>query len=342
MTMETYDWLAHNILVGFTEKRGDAWWHRKVDANGGPANHFPQAVPLETVISRIFNWEAGYTSVFTGPDSEHVTQQDRFQAVVNTTTGYVFGIPTDSYRIHNRREWCLDTVSSVLDTSSGDLAIAGAGQLRNGAVSYVQFEMPDNVQVAGESFRPFITASTTLDSSAASQLVCGVTRVVCDNTLAANLAERGRAFSLRHTRNSVLDMSKARDALGIMHQVATDFEKEMDELCATVVTDRQFDKIVKALTESKPKPGRPLSARGITMAANKAAAVRRLYSEDPRVAPWKGTAFGVEQAFNTYRQHEGIVRNAVRPERNMLNALDGTGARLDAEVRGVLASVLAK
>ena len=41
-----------------------------------------------------------------------------------------------------------------------------------------------------------------------------------------------------------------------------------------------------------------------------------LYFHDGRVAPWKGTGFGVLQAVNTYDQHEGIVRNVSRAERN--------------------------
>lgn len=342
MSQETTEWLRWNVLVGFVLKRGRAWWSRKVDENGGPANHWPGAIPLDVVIDRIFDWEAGYRSVFVGEDQMTATLQSAWQAIVNLKTGHVFDLPTDSYRIHPRKQWCLDTVSSVLDTSAGELEIAGAGQLKNGATSYVQFEMPENVQAHGVEYRPFITASTSLDRSTSSQIVTGVTRVVCDNTLAVALGEKGHAFKVRHTAQSVVKLDAARDALGIVHTMADDFAKELDELLATEVTAGQFDQIVKAMTDPKPRDGKPVGVNAITMAANKAAKIRTLYEFDNRVSPWAGTAFGVEQAFNTYRQHEGIVRNAVRPERNMLTLLDGSGAREDAKVREAMSLVLAK
>lgn len=343
MSQETLEWLRNNILVGFTEARGRAWWSRKVDENGGPANHWPQAIPLDVVTARIFDWDAVIHNVYTGPTLESATHAPDWQAIVNGKTGYRFDLPTDSYRIHPRKQWCLDTVSSVLDTSAGELQIAGAGQLKNGATSYVQFELPQNVQASGIEFRPFLTSATSLDRSSSSQLVAGVTRVICDNTLNAALGETGHAFKIRHTANSVMRLDQARDTLGIVHTMADDFAKELDELLATEVTAGQFDKILKAVTDPKPRPdGKPVGVNAITMAANKAAAIRRLYENDVRVAPWWGTAFGVEQAFNTYRQHEGIIRNATRPERNMLTLLDGSGAREDATVRGKMALVLAK
>lgn len=343
MSQETHEWLRENVLVGFTAKRGRAWWSRKVDENGGPANHWPEAIPLDVVTARIFDWEAGYQNVYVGADQATAKHQPSWQAIVNLKTGHVFDLPTDSYKIHDRKQWCLDTVSSVLDTSAGELQIAGAGQLKNGATSYVQFELPENVQAHGIEYRPFITASTSLDRSTSSQIVTGVTRVVCDNTLAVALGEKGHAFKVRHTAQSVVKLDAARDALGIVHTMADDFAKELDELLHTEVTAGQFDRIVKAMTDPKPRPdGKPVGVNAITMAANKAAKIRNLYTNDMRVAPWWGTAFGVEQAFNTYRQHEGIIRNALRPERNMLSVLDGSGAREDARVREAMALVLSK
>ena len=46
-------------------------------------------------------------------------------------------------------------------------------------------------------------------------------------------------------------------------------------------------------------------------------------------APWRGTAFGVVQAVNTFSHHEGTVRGMARSERNMLRAVTGDIDALD-------------
>jgi hypothetical protein len=50
---------------------------------------------------------------------------------------------------------------------------------------------------------------------------------------------------------------------------------------------------------------------------------------------------GVLQAVNTYEHHEGLVRGASRPERNMLRAVTGDFARLDRQALAELGGVLA-
>jgi hypothetical protein len=87
--------------------------------------------------------------------------------------------------------------------------------------------------------------------------------------------------------------------------------------------------------------GKRLEGRSLTTAERKRAALRRLYDHDERVAPWAWTAHGVLQAVNTYEHHEGVVRGASRPERNMLRAVSGDFGKLDRAAFRTLASVLA-
>jgi len=57
MSKETSEWLNQNVLVGYTETRGNAW-HYKASDQGEEANHYDGAVPLEDVNRRLFDWEA--------------------------------------------------------------------------------------------------------------------------------------------------------------------------------------------------------------------------------------------------------------------------------------------
>ncbi len=87
--------------------------------------------------------------------------------------------------------------------------------------------------------------------------------------------------------------------------------------------------------------GQRLTGRSLTMAENKRDTLNRLYTRDPRVAPWAGTAHGVLQAVNTYEHHEGIIRGATRAERNMLRTLTGDFAQLDHTSWNTMSQILA-
>ena len=69
MSQETTQWLNTNVLVGFTDRRGNAWHYRAdhqtpwdyTAEDGelviGVGNHYPGAIPLADVKGRLFNWE---------------------------------------------------------------------------------------------------------------------------------------------------------------------------------------------------------------------------------------------------------------------------------------------
>ena len=45
MSKETQEWLNRNVLIGYTERRGNAWHYRASDQGDEP-NHYPGAIPL--------------------------------------------------------------------------------------------------------------------------------------------------------------------------------------------------------------------------------------------------------------------------------------------------------
>jgi hypothetical protein len=92
------------------------------------------------------------------------------------------------------------------------------------------------------------------------------------------------------------------------------------------VDNYQFDRIIKRLV---PVPSLADSNQaGVTRAENKTERLRSLWTGDPRVAPWKGTALGVVQAWNTYGHHY-TGKAEKRAERNMVNALNGSTSKAD-------------
>jgi phage/plasmid-like protein (TIGR03299 family) len=242
------------------------------------------------------------------------------------------GIFSDGYLGHQYEEWLLKTVASILDA---DLGIGSAGLLRNRAQAWVSVEVPDNIVTPeGVEFRPNLVAATSFDGSLATTYGRCVTNVVCDNTLAAGLGERGQRIKLRHTKNSGLRIAEAREALAIIHTVSEDFAAEVAELCAWEVSKREFDAHLDAMIPVPAEEG-----RSRTIAENKRERIVSLYEHDDRVAPWAGTAFGVLQAHNTYRHHYATVRGASQVQRNHANKVEGATAVADLECLSVLAKV---
>lgn len=341
MSAETSTWLNTHTLIGFTDKRGHAWHYRADDQSDEP-NHYPGAVPIDDVQRRLFGWDAGtaavYAEYFDADGFVRLTDDAR-QAVIRPAgafgpedPGAILGLFKDGYSIHQFREWLLGTVGQILDD---ELSIGSAGLLRGGAVAWVSVEVPETITTPeGVAFRPNLLACTSHDGSLATTFQRVVTNVVCDNTMSAALGESGQRIKVKHSRHSRLRLGEARQALQIVHTIADDFAAQVAELAATTVTDWQWARFLDAHVTVG-------AGRSRTLAERKRDSLDRLWDHDARVAPWRGTAWGVVQAVNTYVHHEQTVRGMKRAERNMLRAVDGGVDTLDASTLQALHLALA-
>ena len=337
MSQETMQWLNTMTLIGFTEKRGEAW-HYRAEEQGAESNHYPGAIPVEDVTRRLFNFTVEEAPLcYRDPSSKtprYVTIPGR-KAMITSDTGDCLGVFKDSYSGHSYEEWLLRSVATILDA---DLAIGSAGLLRNRAQAWVSVEVPDSITTPeGVEFRPNLLAATSYDGSLASTFKRVVQEVVCDNTLSAGLNEQGQEFKVRHSKYSGLKLTEAREALAVIHSMADDFAAEVKRLTGIKVTDKQFGAVLDALI---PVPTDEENKRGVTVATKKRDELTALYKNDHRAAPWNGTAFGVLQAFNTWNHHSAQVRKGVdRGVRNMENVLSGKYEAADSRVLEVLAAV---
>jgi phage/plasmid-like protein (TIGR03299 family) len=342
-------WLNRNVLVGFTDKRGTAWHYRAAD-QGDESNHYPGPIPIEDVRRRLFHWtaekhlsaalvptgagspEGPYGEVIVdGPDGPAVYRvivfpQDAYW--LRSDTAGRLGHHGHGYEGHQYADVLLDGPATLI--SDSELGIASAGLLKGGARAWVQIELPDTIETpSGFSFRPSLLAMTSFDSSSVSKyrIVAGV--VVCDNTLDMAMLEKVPEVKVRHSRYSQLKVMEARQALGIIFKAGEAFEKAVAELVAWKVTDDEFQKIIADVHPVAPDAGKA----GQTIAGRRRDQLSTMWTADERVAPWRGTALGVVQAFNTYAHHAGTIRNVGhRAERNMANLLLGGVAKQDAKV----------
>jgi phage/plasmid-like protein (TIGR03299 family) len=333
MSQETMEWLNENILFGFCEL-GRAWHDDPSlrESLGIEDNHYIGAIDPNEVIRRLFNFTVHETSLYVPVFDENgagFAPVEGRKAMTFSDTGKVAGIFKDGFKGHDYTEWLLGILA--------DLPIGSAGLLKDRCQAFVQFRMPENVNTPqGVTFAPFIGACTSFDGSLASTFKDGVTLWQCDNTMSAGLSEQTQTVKVKHTKYSSLDRTteEVRSMLQVVERTADAFAAEIARLCAIEVSAIAFDAIMDKLV---PIPEADLNKRGNTVATTKANTIRALYNSDDRCEPWKGTGFGVLQAFNTYALHEASVRKgADRTVRNMENFVSGKLANHDDAVIKVL------
>ncbi|WP_447925127.1 DUF932 domain-containing protein [Georgenia muralis] len=275
-----------------------------------------------------------------GLPARWVTVTDR-QAIVRSDRddGHVMGVFGPGYVRHDYTEWLLTSVGNLLDDT---LSISSAGLLKDGAVAWVEVSVPESITTPeGVTFRPNLLATTTFDGSLATTYKRTVTDVVCDNTRLAALGEKGQEIRIKHSRNSSLRLASAREALAMVHTTAADFAAEVATLCRVRVERRTWDRFLDSWVPRTDPAGQPLTGKSATLADRKRQAIADLYTADPWVAPWAGTAHAVLQAVNTYEHHGKAVRGATRAERNMLRTVTGDFDTVDAAVWATLQQALA-
>jgi len=351
MSKETLTHLNTQVLIGNTDQRGHAW-HYRAEEQGDESNHYPGPIPLEDIERRLFHWVAESRRMAMEVPADVATMthlsddgvpmrwavQADLQGIARSDNHHRLGVFTDGYERHQYRPWLVDTVGVILDDT---LSVSSAGLLKQGAIAWVEVSMPESITTPeGVTFRPNLLATTSFDGSIATTFKRTVTDTVCDNTRECALAEKGQQYKVKHSRYSHMKITEARDALAMVHTLAEEFAAEIAQLCATVVTDKQWGQFLDAHVPLKDEKGETLSKRSASLAANKRSVLQKLYRFDARVAPWAGTAHGVLQAVNTYEHHENSVRGANRGERNMLRTVTGEFGNLDRSSWATLQKVL--
>lgn len=346
MSTETYEHLNTNILVGYTAQRGTAW-HYKKELQGAESNHYDGAIPSEDIARRLFNWEAVSKPLYIKVDAtiencdginddgtpyKFIVAENR-KAIVRSDNNHLFEIFTNGYTSHQYKEWLLTNLGNMIDD---DINFGSAGLLKNGGVAFVSLEMPENVTVLeGFEVRPHLLATTSHNGRLATTYKSVSTFVVCDNTHSMAMAESGAQFKAKHSGKAGLKIQSAREALGLVMAVKDDIVSRILELSEFKVSENDFMKVLNTIVPKIDETDETISSTIKTRNSEKRNSIVGLYNSDNRVAPWKGSALGVLQAFNTYEQHFG-GRDANRIERNYMNTLQGVSENKDSKVLEIL------
>lgn len=362
MSNETMEWLndGTKIKLGFTDSRGElyAWHHNEYAAaiaaenNGGAQQYYTGAIPLSAVLADILNWHAETSPVqYVTADGRTIETTD--QVIYRNDSGAAFKTGfKDGYKIHQFDDLLIEktaivtglSVADVVNINNGTagdmLQIGTVGLLQDGAVFWAQFELPETLRSVkhGLEYRTSLMLGSSHNGTVATQWGLPSTLIVCDNTFAYARGEaKSHAVKVKHTKYSNSAINSAGDALGLVNSAADDFGLMIDELIETKVSGAQFVKFIDAYVPVPEADG-----RGKTMAENKRDTLSALYMNDPRVAPYAGSAFGVLQMTNTFNQHIASIHSGTdRTEKRYSDLLTGKLADRDAATMELLGGILA-
>jgi len=353
MSQESYQWLAKNVITGFSDSR-PAWWLKYAEAEGFTPNAYPGAIPMEEVKQLLCSWEPDISRIL---DEDKVldairsglTGDDLIRAIGTTQLKHHKSVKRDGNEIgligidaatHLYGDWLVGTVEETVNP--GELEVSSTGLLRDSAQAWVQIERPESsVGPGGVQFSPYVLLSTSLDGSWKSQINQNNTMVVCDNT--ANIG-RSQGVAFKHTSNSGSKLGAFRGVMAAIVRGETDFKAELERMLSVAVPDDAFGRFLSSFVpiNEEDKPAKK------TRSERKRQELTQLYKADSRVAPWHGTEFGVVQAVNTWNQHMSQLRNSTGYELNDTNlrAMRNYGERMkgntgsDNETSAVLQGVL--
>lgn len=352
-SQETMSWLRNMIRIGFTDERGPAWWANGAVTKAGEwvgipdGSHFPGPVPIEEVrkLLDVKLVKGAVTISYEDANGNVQTIEDPdTQPIINAGSGQVFSYPKEGYKIHPYLRTLHGFITQI--THDEEAVVGSCGLLKKGGLAFLQAVLPKHYEVAGYGYRPYLSAVTSADLSLATTYITGADGQCCDNTVTRSLADALTKLKIKHSRNSGVSVQHAREKLGVqLAQVGEIIGDAIDKLTNEPVSGREFEKWMNlAVPIPEKQDGSSTGGRSYTMAINKRDELVRLWTEDDKVHPWAGTAFGVYQLDNTYRTWNGIVRNAPggRLERNFTNDALGITAKNDTDALDLLAQVKAE
>jgi len=321
---------GQRVLLGHTGGRNkDAWEIFKVRDE----DRFEGPIPREAVVDRLFDFKAVMRPVFTHDASGKLRHVEGSQAIVNNRTDHVFKIAGPNYRIHQFDEWLLEGLDKILDTDEFGIGLAGIYE--QGARAFVMIERPETIPSAsGMQVRPQILAATSHDSRYATNFRATAEFVVCTNIIDFTRRKGNPAFFVRHSKYSSLKVDDARKVLDLLVTAGDQITSVVDNLADVTVTDEQWQEIVESLVPLKKKS----PARTIARISNKRERLHQMWADDPRCAPWNGSALGAFQVFNCYRQHHA-GSDSSRLKRNMTDILSTPTGTTDEAILATIAAV---
>jgi phage/plasmid-like protein (TIGR03299 family) len=239
--------------------------------------------------------------------------------------GYeALGIVGNQYTVIQNTE-AFDFLNALADESGA--VFETAGSLNGGRQVFMSMKMPNAIELAGgqDTVDLYLMATTSHNGSKAFTAAITPIRPVCANTVAIALSQATSKWYLKHTSNVTGKVQQAREALGLVFKYEAEFEKAVNGLAATKMSDKEFNVFLETLIKVPAKA----TERQEVKVQDKRAEIASLWNA-PTQQNVKGTAWA---AFNAVTEWSDWARpmRASKGNEEMLRAerlLGGLGEPL--------------
>ncbi|AAN02110.1 gp56 [Mycobacterium phage Barnyard] len=361
--------------------RPSSWWHDGRLENPLKPSHYSGYLPVSLVKERLLNWQAldgnvkialdldvrdpngdGTTYVkvpveFPVSIYKGVIREDKLRDIYENwwATGQldqdalnavVLGMHSDEYQQHQLDQTFITETANIIGAAGGELGVTSALILRGGRVASMEISIPEELHddKTGFNFRPNLVVSTSFNGTLPTSWTRTITATVCDNTLQYALSQAGETgkYKIRHTKNSLVHIRDAVQALGLIHQQADVFTETLRSWSETEVTEKHFNAWLDAmypvpevkteviLSEAGEKIGEKVKTNSQSLVMNKRDRLIQMWDSDPRVigpeGQWKHSKLAIAQLHNTFQHHEQMVKGVKALGGNRLQARVETNA----------------
>ena len=214
-----------------------------VFCNGKPAWHKLGTVidftlpPREAFRMAKADWEVNAAPIYT-PDMQEIPG---YRAITRNDNGTVLSVQKESYSIVQNEQ--LIRIAEALHEEATMDAVVVLNEGRKVAFTAKVNNVEGEV-VKGDPVYQYLVGCTSHDGTVAFQVMFSPIRVVCQNTLSAALGQatsrRGRKFSIRHTANASLLISRLPELIDVRRQQFLGGMEELKAMAAKPCTSAQF------------------------------------------------------------------------------------------------------
>lgn len=331
--------MAHNIdmsngraNIAFLGSRNDVW-HRL-----GQEMATGMSIP-EWAAAAGLDWTARPVEVIpalVGPSWDHIEPSKRMlpapgrRAIVRSDNAHVLGLVSDQYQPVQPvevLEWFQQYVG-VDDRFALDVA----GSLKNGEIIWATATYRDALSIVGEEHKARLLMTTTFDGSGATINKATMTRVVCNNTLDAALADKKAIIRTRH--NTKFDAARVGRELATIAAGFEHYKAMAEGMVQIQQSQADVSAFFKAMLDI-PFDAKPDDISGRKMGQFQA--LGAAYRETIQEGTQPGTAWASLNAITRWVDHDRSTRGgASQDEARVLSANFGSGANLKAKAVGLL------
>ena len=254
-------------------------------------------------------------------DEEAMTTVEGFKLIRRDDNHAPLAVRSDEFALVTHAD-----MGVIMDAIMGDSAVKfeTAGVLRGGRSVWALARIDEPYVIPGDdsAMYPFVAIINHHDGTGACRLTNSQVRIVCWNTVQANVADAentGRQFVFRHAGDVLGRIEEAKAALAGARREATEYAEMATELTKLNVTDTT---VKKFLSEWMPTPPDGLVSDRVMENHERDLSLFRSILFGPTVIPHEHTAYGLLLAATEYADHVRgfqnrdtyLTRTMLRPE----------------------------